>query len=241
MTRRALSWAISEACARVVAGDHQQPARVAVEAMDDARPLDAGDPAVVGSPPGEQRVDQRAVAVAGRRVDDEPGRLVDDQQVVVLVDDLDRDRRVGLEVARDLGRRDLEDHGSAARRSGWPAGGGPASSRAAVGDQLLDVAARQAGRVGHEAVDAPDDLALGDASRRGPGSIDGGPGSRPIDSPRSSAPSRSPSTSTIVAIGVGAEIRRQPSAPHSPTLGTSASTSSRMIATVIAASATLKV
>ena len=32
----------------IVLGDHQQAARVAVEAMDDARPLDAGDAAVLG-------------------------------------------------------------------------------------------------------------------------------------------------------------------------------------------------
>ena len=36
----------------------------------------------------QQRVDERAAGVAGRRMDDQPGRLVDDQQVVVLVDDV---------------------------------------------------------------------------------------------------------------------------------------------------------
>ena len=61
-----------------------------------------GDPAVLGAAgPREQRVDQRvAVVMAGRRVDDEPGRLVDDEQVVVLVDDRQRDVGLGLEVER---------------------------------------------------------------------------------------------------------------------------------------------
>ena len=77
-------------------------------------PRDAGDPAVVVAA-GEQRVDQRALPVAGRRVDDEARRLVDDEQVVVLVHGVDRDRRVGLEVVRDLGRRHLERHRAAAQ------------------------------------------------------------------------------------------------------------------------------
>ena len=73
-------------------GDHQQAARVAVEAVDDPRPLDAGDPTPGRAVAvGQQRVDQRAAGMARRRMDDQPGRLVDDQQVVVLVDDAERD------------------------------------------------------------------------------------------------------------------------------------------------------
>jgi hypothetical protein len=66
----------------------------------------------------EQGVDQGPVAVAGGRVDDQPGRLVDDQQMLVLEDDRQRDvlrlvvRRLRLGdgererlVAADLGRR----------------------------------------------------------------------------------------------------------------------------------------
>ena len=70
----------------VVPGDHQQPARVAVQAMDDPGPLDAGDPAVLGATgPPEQGVDHGPRRVARGRMDDEAGGLVDDQQVVVLV------------------------------------------------------------------------------------------------------------------------------------------------------------
>ena len=50
----------------------------------------------------KQRIDQRPVEIAGGRVDDEAGRLVDDQQMLVLEDDRQRDvlrlivRRFGL-------------------------------------------------------------------------------------------------------------------------------------------------
>src|SRR5919106_2653514 len=64
------------------ARDDEEPRRVAVEAMDDARPL--------GDVPArdrvrEQAVHERAAAVPRAWVDDEPGGLVDDEQVLVLV------------------------------------------------------------------------------------------------------------------------------------------------------------
>ena len=111
---------------RVGPGDHQQPARIAVEAMDDARPLDAGDAA-----PGlavavrQERVDQRAARMTGRRVDDEAGRLVDDQQVVVLVDDPQRDVGRGREIEgdrlRDVDRSSVPGPTIAFARSASPA------------------------------------------------------------------------------------------------------------------------
>ena len=103
--------------------------------------------------PGEERVDQRvAVVVAGRRVDHETGRLVDDQQVVVLVDDAELDVWRGRQVERDR-LRDVEpDLGPGGddrvRPDGHAVDGQPT-----VGDELLDVASGQAGRVGHEPVD----------------------------------------------------------------------------------------
>ncbi len=39
----------------------------------------------------DQRIDQRPVGMAGGGVDDEPGRLVDDDEMLVLVDDVERD------------------------------------------------------------------------------------------------------------------------------------------------------
>ena len=57
---------------------------------------------------GDQRVDQRAGLVAAGRMHDEPRRLVDDQQMRVLEDDVQRDilaLRLG-----GLGGRDLQRH-----------------------------------------------------------------------------------------------------------------------------------
>ena len=75
----------------LVLGRDQQAARVLVEAMDDARPRLAADAGQRRAAMGDQRVDQRAVGIARRRMDDEPGRLVDDDEVLVLVDDVERD------------------------------------------------------------------------------------------------------------------------------------------------------
>ena len=124
--------------------------------MDDPRPLDAGDArrSRRRPPRAEQGVDERAAGVPRRRVDDEPGRLVDDQQVVVLVDDRDvGSRAAAIEV--DAAR--LRDDRAAGRLPGSTmrvrleraAAGG----QAAVGDELLDVAPGQAGQVGDVAID----------------------------------------------------------------------------------------
>src|SRR5205823_8327986 len=66
------------------AGDHEQPRGVAVETVDDPgalRHVPARDPAL------EQGVHESAVSVARRRMYDDSGRLVHDQEVLVLVRD----------------------------------------------------------------------------------------------------------------------------------------------------------
>ena len=68
---------------RVGAGDDEQAAGALVEAVDDAGPLGVGTAAEHLFELG----DQGRPAVRGRRVDDEAGRLVDDGEVVVEVDD----------------------------------------------------------------------------------------------------------------------------------------------------------
>ena len=67
-------------------------------------------PGRIGSPtparlgePGQQPVDQRPVGVAGARVHDQPGRLVDDDDVVVGVDDVEHHGRVGDRAVRSVG------------------------------------------------------------------------------------------------------------------------------------------
>ena len=85
--------------------DDEQPRSVLVQPVDDARPelvLAAGRAA-------RQRLRERAGVVARRRVDDNAGRLVDDEQVVVLVDDLELDLVGAGRVGRRLwDRRDLD-------------------------------------------------------------------------------------------------------------------------------------
>ena len=76
----------------VVLGHDQQPARVLVEPVHDARPPHAADAGQAVAAMGDERVDQRAALMPGGRMHDEPGRLVDDDEVVVLVDDRERDR-----------------------------------------------------------------------------------------------------------------------------------------------------
>jgi hypothetical protein len=135
-------------------GDHQEPARVAVQAMDDPGPLDAGDPAP-RRPVAvcQQGVDEGAVGMARRGVDHEPGRLVEDEQVVVLVDDRQRDLGRRSEFERDrLGNVETQLRAGAhdAVRAQRLAGGGQAPVR----DELLDVAPRQARGVRDVAVHA---------------------------------------------------------------------------------------
>ncbi len=52
---------------------------------------------------GEQAVDEGAVGIAGAGMDDEPGRLVDDDDVGVGVDDAELDGRVGHAAASRTG------------------------------------------------------------------------------------------------------------------------------------------
>jgi hypothetical protein len=103
---------------------------------------------------GEQGVDQGSVLVARRGVDDEAGRFIEHQQVVVFVEDGEGDR-LRLRRSRD-GRRAL--HSKATAGSNWL--GRIAQERAipadrASLDQGLDACAGQAADgVGEEAVGA---------------------------------------------------------------------------------------
>src|SRR4029077_4101824 len=92
-------------------------AGVALEAWEAPGPAPAGDPAVFGAAgPAEQGVDERPRRMSSRRMDDEPGRLVDDEKVVVLVDDAHGDGLAAGVERHDRGHRQLEpvarsDHG----------------------------------------------------------------------------------------------------------------------------------
>jgi hypothetical protein len=71
----------------VRAGHDQQPRRVAVEAVDDARPVRVLPARRLPDEP----VDERARASAGAGVHGDAGGLVDDEQVLVLEGDAQRD------------------------------------------------------------------------------------------------------------------------------------------------------
>ena len=71
------------------AGDHEQTRRIAVEPVDDPRPLRLVAALDVVR---EQPVDERSLRVARRRMDDEARRLVHDEQVLVLVRNRELDR-----------------------------------------------------------------------------------------------------------------------------------------------------
>jgi hypothetical protein len=123
---------------RVALGHDEQPRGVAVQAMDDARP-----PGVVAArrAPG-QRLGQRALAVPARRMHDDAGRLVDDDEVLVLVGDREvGHRRIG--VGRDARlRRVVDRHLLAGADAVVLAHGGAVDEHAPGDDQPLRPRAR---------------------------------------------------------------------------------------------------
>ena len=87
-------------------GNDKQPAGILVQPVHDARPLFASDAGEGGAAVRDQRVHQRARAIARGGMDHEPGRLVEDQELGILEHDFERnvfggDRRLG-------GRRKIE-------------------------------------------------------------------------------------------------------------------------------------
>ena len=89
------------------AGDDEQAGGVAIEAVDDPRPLVV----TAGRVELEQPVDERPGRIARPRVNDEAGRLVDDEEVLVLPDDVEIHR---------LGRRASTASGSSTTTSSPP-------------------------------------------------------------------------------------------------------------------------
>ena len=76
---------------RIVLGRDHQAGGVLVEPMHDAGPPDAADAGKACATVRDQRIDQRPGFVARRGMDDQPLRLVDDDEVVILVDNIERD------------------------------------------------------------------------------------------------------------------------------------------------------
>ena len=89
-------------------GHDQQPAGVLVETVHDARPRHAADARKAVAAMGDERVDEGAACVAGTGMDHEPGRLVDDDQRVVLVDHVQGDGLGGGFGGHGRGQDELE-------------------------------------------------------------------------------------------------------------------------------------
>src|SRR6266542_2917590 len=75
----------------VVLGDDEAAAGLLVEAVHDTRAGHAADATEAAPAVMEQGVDQGVFLVAGGRMHDDAGRLVEDQQVVVFVENVERD------------------------------------------------------------------------------------------------------------------------------------------------------
>ena len=112
----------------VALGHHQQAGRALVEPVNDAGAQHAADPGQVRHA-GEQRVHQGAARRASAGVDDETGRLVEDQQRPVLVHDAQRDV-LGLRLGRRR-RRHARRAQPVPRARAWRPAPGP--SRGARG------------------------------------------------------------------------------------------------------------
>ena len=87
-------------------GDDKQSGGTLVEPVHDAGPLDPADARQARPTMADQRVDQRAGRMARRRMDDEPGRLIDHDQMLVLINHGKLD--VLADEGRFLRRRRLE-------------------------------------------------------------------------------------------------------------------------------------
>ena len=73
-------------------GDDQQPAGVFIEAMDNARPPNSADSGQTRAAMADQGVDESAVGVSRRGMNNQTGRLVDDDEMCVLETNVERDR-----------------------------------------------------------------------------------------------------------------------------------------------------
>jgi len=139
----------------VVAGHEHQARGALVQSVDDPRPARAAGRRPLATPP-QQGVDEGARGVSGRGMDHHPGRLVQDDQVAILVDHVQRDRlRHGLQ-ADGGGKLEL-DQVAAPERVGGPGwlavhrhlssssqagGGGPAELGLRLGQPRIQAAGR---------------------------------------------------------------------------------------------------
>ncbi len=150
-------------------GHDQEAAGIFVQAMHDARASDTGELRRVV----QQRVGKRAVAVAGSRMNDQPGRLVDDEDCFVLMHDLQRQRLRRKKSGGGFGQRVHQDPLAAADLA--------ARIRGRTGKQHAagvypgpDAAARMLGQELRESAVQPHARTLGGYGQRALGARRGG-------------------------------------------------------------------
>ncbi len=131
----------------VVLGDQDQARGPAVETVDDPGPQHAADAGEVADAV-QQGVHQGSAGGAGTGMDDEPGRLVDHEQVRVLVDDVERD---GLRLwLRRRCRRDVDGDELPLAESRRRAGGRAVEEHVPLRDQPLQACPRERGQRARE-------------------------------------------------------------------------------------------
>ena len=124
-------------------GHDHDAAGVLVEAVDDARPLDAADAGERIAAMMDQRVDQRAGKIACPGMDNQPGRLVQHDQLGILVEDIERDV-FALRLGRfRLGKVDRDNFAGRHLALGFRRLAADADH--ALFDQRLDAASRKIG------------------------------------------------------------------------------------------------
>jgi len=129
----------------VVFGDDEATAGFFVEPMDNSGPRDPANATKAARAMMEQRIDQGVFGVARRRMDDQPGRFVQGQEVVIFVEDFQRNVfRLGY---GGLGLRpvDSDDFAGAGTVGGF--GVAPVDLNMTLMEESLDGAARNAGKL----------------------------------------------------------------------------------------------
>src|SRR5689334_1146398 len=129
---------------------NQEAARVLVQAMYDAGPPHSAYPGKARAAMREQRVDERPLEIAGRRMHDHSGRFVDDDQMRILEADIKRDRlrfRLGGFGCGQPHGDDLAGADALCRVAQHLSAIGAAASDASIEYQLLEAAAGHIGQM----------------------------------------------------------------------------------------------
>lgn len=129
---------------QIVLRHHEEPARVLVEAVDDAGPAHPADARQAGAAMGDESVHQGARVVTRRRVHHEARRLVDHDEVVVLVGDHEV-QAFGHRLRRRRFRHDDAEGGARADLHGWIEADGAVPAHVAGADEILKARARDVG------------------------------------------------------------------------------------------------